>query len=718
MKPDRHVIATLFRTELRMVLRDRRILLTSILLPLLVTPLLLLASTWSVKKREQTLEKTSARYAIAGSQSNVVRALTEAARKLPPSADTNKPAGPRFNFTEVSSAEPIAALHRGDLELVLEGLTADELQAHTNASVSPATRSRAPGQTNTVPANSGSHRNDAIEEDQKIAPGLPVVRVVFRADRDISLSALNRMLEVLRDTRRQHQADLLLAERFPVQPSNLGKITEINLASGGHVAGLALGRMVTLFVMMFVLMGGAVVATDSLAGEKERGTLETLLTTSARRIDILGAKRLVIVAVGVMITLLQAGNLLVCVGFKLLPVPANLAAAITPWTAALLLLLYLPLVTLAANVLLLVSGLSRSYKEAQLYFFPVFILGLVPALAAMLPIPLRSAISVVPVANLSVAVKEVLIGTFDWPMIALSWVITAGAAAWISRLGVRVLSSERLITANETDAVQFAGGAALFERHVLRWFAVLWALLLIVSNYTQSADLRFQLVINLVGLFFGASCLMIWKYRLDPVAVLALRLPRPAIWPSVLLGVPGGLIVASGLFTLTSFLLPVPEKMLESFEESLLPKGVPEAQLLFFMTVLPGIFEEITFRGVLLHGLRRRLHPVVLVLVVGALFGIFHVALFRFVPTAALGVFLALLTMLTGSIYPAMLWHALSNGLSIVLHTRGIPITQLDAFGYVAGAGLLAVAFYVAWRHQTPYPGLRPWRKSQIEAMI
>ena len=402
------------------------------------------------------------------------------------------------------------------------------------------------------------------------------MRVVFRGDRDISTAALNRMLDALRDTRRQQQADLLVAGHFRSNPPAWAKITEINLASGGHVAGLTLGRMVTLFVLMFVLMGGAVVATDSLAGEKERGTLETLLTTSARRLDILAAKHLVIMALGVMITLLQAGNLLVCVGFKLLPVPVNLAAAVTPWTVALLFLLYLPLVALVANVLLLVSGLSRSYKEAQLYFFPVFILGLVPALAALLPgsrcVP---RLLVVPIANLSVAVKEVLIGTFDWPMIVLAWVVTAGAAAWISRLGVRVLSSERMITASETDAVQFAGGAALFERHVLRWFAVLWAVLLIVSNYTQAADLRIQLAINLVGLFFGASCLMIWKYRLNPRSVLALRLPRPAIWPAVLLGVPGGLIVASGLFTLTSFLLPVPEKMLESFEQSLLPKGVP-----------------------------------------------------------------------------------------------------------------------------------------------
>ena len=84
-----HVVVTLFRTEMRMVLRDRRILVTSIVLPLLVTPLLLLASTWSVKKREQTLQKTSARYAVTGSESNAVRAADRgraqiAARPLTP----------------------------------------------------------------------------------------------------------------------------------------------------------------------------------------------------------------------------------------------------------------------------------------------------------------------------------------------------------------------------------------------------------------------------------------------------------------------------------------------------------------------------------------------------------------------------------------------------------------------------------------------------------
>jgi membrane protease YdiL (CAAX protease family) len=222
--------------------------------------------------------------------------------------------------------------------------------------------------------------------------------------------------------------------------------------------------------------------------------------------------------------------------------------------------------------------------------------------------------------------------------------------------------------------------------------------------------LRLQVVINLVGLFFGASWLMIRRYRLEPRAALALRAPRPAVWLGVLLGVPGGLLTALGLFRLANLVIPVPPKMMESFSQSVIPENIPLAQVLFFLTVLPGIFEEIAFRGLLLHGLHRRLHPAALALVVGLAFGLFHVALFRFVPTACIGVLFAAVTLLTGSIYPAMAWHCLSNAAGIVAYKFQIPEAELDPICYVAGAGLLAAAFWIFWRNRTPYPGLRPWR--------
>ena len=707
------IVTTLFRAELRMVLRDRRMLITSLVLPLLVTPFMILASSRTIRKREQALQHLTYHYAVAGSQASLVRSLLAATRAQLALSTTNPPAdglqANRFQFEEVTCADPAAALSRGEIHFVVEGLTATEAR--------PPKPAPEAGPAQSKPAPAAGARTDASRElDDGEAPvsGVPVVRLIYRADRDDSSAGMSRMDRALRETRRVQRAGLLSARGFSTKPAELAVVREHDLASKTQLAGLALGRTLTLLLLLFILTSGAVIATDSLAGEKERGTLETLLTTSAGRVEILAAKHLVVLAIALFITCIQALNLLVYVGFRLLPVPASLAAAVPPRVACLLFLLFLPVAALAANVLLLISGYARSYKEAQMYFMPALLVGLLPALAPLLPgVTLRSAIVLVPVANIALASKEILIGVFDWPMILLAWVVTASAAVWTTRLGVKVLSTERLLSAAGTDAAEFVGGPALFERRVLAWFAALWAVLVIVSNYTGKADVRLQIVINLVGVFFGASCLMLRRYRLDPWAALALRAPRPAVWLGVLIGVPGGMLTALGLFQVANLFLPVPAKVMESFGENVLPPGVPFWQLLVFLSVLPGIFEEIAFRGLLLHGLRRRLRPAALALVVGLVFGLFHVALFRFVPTACLGVMLAAVTLLTGSIYPAMLWHALSNAAGILAYRLQIPETELDPVCYVAGAGLLAAAFWLIYRNRTPYPGLR--RKGPVD---
>jgi sodium transport system permease protein len=717
-------VKTLFRTEIRMVVRDRRMLITSVVLPLLITPLMFLGSSWGIKRQEKKLQEMTYKYAVTGSRAAEVRALLAAtSERLAAGAASNKTA---FKFEETRSEDPAAALEKGNIQFFLEGFTAKEPSEQTSrgdkvANTQDASRDAGRGSTGVQnstnaptrpPARAGSPTDES--DDEPALTGAMVVRIVFRADRHESASGKSRMHEALAETRRFQRSELLKSRGLGVVPAQLAVIHERDLASKSQVAGLSLGRSLTVLLLLFILSSGAVVATDSLAGEKERGTLETLLTTAAGRMEILAAKQLVIIAVALVITSIQILNLLAYAHFKLIPVPANLAAALKPSTAILLFVLYAPLGALAANVLLLVSGFARSYKEAQMWFMPVLLVGLAPALAPLLPgIPLRSAAVLVPVANIALAAKEILIGTFDWPMIAISWAITAGAAVWAARIGARTLVQEKLITASEMDAADLQGGPALFERRVLRWFAIMWAVLVIASSYTETLDLRLQIIINLGGIFFGGCWLMMRVYRLEPRVALALRAPRPAVWLGVLAGVPGGFLTAVALSQLSNLVIPTPSRITESFGEAVIPASIPFLQLLTVLTVLPGVFEEITFRGMLLHGLRRRLHPALLAIVVGITFGFFHVALFRFVPTACLGIMFAAVTMLTGSIYPAMLWHACSNAVGVMASRWKMPETELGWVCYATGAGLLAVAFWIFWRNRTPYPGLRPWKRSR-----
>lgn len=113
---------------------------------------------------------------------------------------------------------------------------------------------------------------------------------------------------------------------------------------------------------------------------------------------------------------------------------------------------------------------------------------------------------------------------------------------------------------------------------------------------------------------------------------------------------------------------------------------------------MPGVLEEIAFRGVLQQSLRRFFRPVPTVLLVGLIFGLFHVSLFRLFPTAFLGVLFAAVTMITGSIYPAMVWHALNNALALVTGYYGWSVASLEPGGYAAATALLALSFWILWR--------------------
>jgi sodium transport system permease protein len=512
----------------------------------------------------------------------------------------------------------------------------------------------------------------------------------------------------LRETRREERARLLAEAGLPVSVTDVAAVKDASVATEGQVAGLTLGRLLTMMLLMFLLMGGSSMATDSLAGEKERGTLETLLTTAAGRTEIVTAKLLAVVIVALTTTLIQVGNLLVYVGFKIIPAGAGFSAAIHPAATALVLVLFLPLVALAASGLLLVSGHARTYKEAQFLFLPVLLCGMVPSLAAFLPgLTLRSAIVAVPVANVAVAVKEILTGRFDWPMLAVVFVVNAAAAAWLVRLTVRALSTERLIAPTASDNVAALGGAPLFSRHVFGWFAALWAVLIVTSSYLGEAHVRVQVSFNLLVLFAGTAALILFRYRLAPRDALALCPVKPAVWLAVLIGAPAGMLTGIGVFKLAAFVFPVSPQMLEAFSKALLPADFPLWQAVVFVAVLPGIVEELLFRGVFLHGLVRRFHPIAAVVAVGVMFGLMHVSLFRLVPTAYLGMLLAGVTLVTGSVFPAMLWHFLNNLLGVSSSALDIPWGSFGPDVYGAAVAALALAGWILWRNRTPYPGLR-----------
>jgi len=700
------IVRVIFANELRMLLRDRRTIVLAILLPLLIYPLMIYATRTTTERRAKNLAATVYQYAVTGSQAEQVRELiirsTEAAARAATPGKNEKSGAADFKLQEVKVEDPAASLKSGEIHFYLEGLSGKEADALP--------KKAAPLSTKPAVGRSQAKGPDQVAPEPSRLPGVPLIRIYFQGDRDVSQAGSSKMRDLLSRTRRLDRNALLLQHGLPIKPELVMASDEASIARASQVTGSYVGRFLTFILLMFLMSSGSIVAMDSIAGEKERGSIETLLTTAAKRMEIVAAKQLSIVTVALVITFIQVANLFAYVNFKLIALPKDWVIEAPPLTIVTLLLLFIPLAAFTASILLMISAYAKTYKEAQLYFFPVYLLSWVPALAGVLPgIALRSAIVLVPVANVSVAVREIMVGKFDWPMLASVFAVMTLAAAWAVRASAKMLSKESLITASEVDAADLAGGVALFPKHVLRWYAVMGAVLFAIAlNVPQLATFRAQIFFNELVIFLGAVLLMIRKYRLNVREALALRPVKPLVWLGVVLAIPSGLVVATGVFRLANLVIPVPQRVLEQFGRELMPKEVPLWQIILLISILPGICEEIAFRGTLLYGLRRKLRPVALALTVGVIFGLFHVTLFRILPAAFLGVMLTATALLTGSIFPGMVMHAGNNALGFWLADSGTFLTNLGWSWYIAAVAVFALAFYILYRARTPYPGLRP----------
>ena len=707
---NRATIGLLVRHEMRMLLRDRRTVVLSILLPLTVLPLILLGAKFMNEWRREQLDETTYRYAVTGAYADSVRALIGRGDLL--AAEETEEGRQPASFIEVEAARPDSSLSAGDLDFYLETLTGAEADSLDLLRVEADTSEVAGEGEGAEADRADEERADVTVADERY-PGVPVVTVYFRANRDESRTGSGRLVDLLVDARKQDRADALRIRGFAGDPEESIKLSRVDVASPEQAAGFYFGRILPLFLVFLTLTGASVAAMDSVAGEKERGSLETLLTTSVSRFEIIAAKQLTILSVALFITLAQAGNLFVYLALGFIEFSAELEIDVSPGAVLVLLALYVPVAVVISSLLLLVSAYAKTYRETQLYLLPVFLGLMILTAAGLLPgVSLRSLIALVPVANVSVAVREIMVGHYDIPMLLVTCAAMLAAAFLLLRLSSRMLAMERLITAQDTDEADLEGGAALFPKRVLLWFVGMWAIIVIApSNVDALTRLEGQWAFNMFVIFFAGSLLMIRVHRLDWRKALAIRPVRPQIWLAVLLLVPSTLMTGMFVVELSSVFLPFPEEMLEKFASQLLPDDFPVWKIMLMLALTPGVVEEMAFRGLLLHGLHRRLRPLALILVVGLIFGLFHQALFRIIPTAYLGMVLTTVAVLSGSIFPCILLHAGNNAFAFLLYRYGVDIENWPPELLFLSVPVFLFSIYLLYRYRTPYPGLLPLRK-------
>ena len=663
-----HRIHTIYVKELIDILRDRRTLIAMIVVPIVLYPLLMLGSVQAVMfqgeamMREEFLIGFTSDYdrirlarMIDGDRVALEQQLavldpeSEAAQSLPVPLDDAKSSV--FEFRE-------------QLEEAIRGRLVQV---------------------------------GVIFEEQTLI-GLPHydrqvgVELLADAEEIRGYHAKRRVEGLLLRVRDRMVGARMAQERLPSAFIDPFPITTVDLSSPPSI----LGQILPLILILMTITGAIYPAIDLTAGERERGTLETLMVCPVPVIDLIVGKFLVVTTVAIMGATLNLASVTATVyfgGFGSLI--ASTGDEIPLGTMVFILLSLVPFAVLMSALMIAVCSYARTFKEAQNYVTPVILAVLIPGGIAAFPATrLDGIMLVMPVGNMVLLTRELLLGAtvpiWHVVLVLLSTTLYAGAAVAIA---ASVFGKESVVFA---DAGSLRGvirrkGIKPSEKPSVSMGVLLVSLLFPAWFFVQ-ASLSPEGEESATGLLYNSGWLMPLLFVALPIAVmlywkvkvsngLSLRMPAARhIVAGVLFGV-AAWVPAHELNVAQQWLMGTPHSVVESamrLAETLatMPTGV----VLLLIAFIPAVCEELLFRGFLLSALSSAAGRWTSILVAAAVFGVFHFFVFKFAVTAGLGIVLGLLCWQSRSILPGIVAHLIHNGLTTLmvlhpewLHWLGLP---------------------------------------------
>jgi sodium transport system permease protein len=291
--------------------------------------------------------------------------------------------------------------------------------------------------------------------DASLAAGKPSTVTVYDYEGDLKSGiAADRLQKFFRDLRDRTVRDHLAAQRLPDALIHPFEIREQNVVSREKVTGAMVGGIVPYFVILLCLTGAIYPAIDLTAGEKERGTMETILSSPVSRTDLVFGKFLTVLTASLATALLAVLSMAVSFGIgKTLLMSltgagqaSDFTLSINPGSVAAVFAMVLPLAVLFSAALLAIALCAKSYKEAQSYLQPLTIIVVVPGIVSLLPgVDLNARLALIPILNTSLVSKEILMGTYHWHYIALIFISSCVYAAAALTVAVRLFEREDVL---------------------------------------------------------------------------------------------------------------------------------------------------------------------------------------------------------------------------------------------------------------------------------
>ncbi len=531
-----------------------------------------------------------------------------------------------------------------------------------------------------------------------------------------------RVREVLGRWQSQILDRRLKADKLPPGYTEPVRIAAVDVATAAEVGGSIWAKLFPFLLVMMSLTGAFYPAVDLCAGEKERGTMETLLISPASRAEVVMGKFLTVMLASVMTAVLNlmsmgltgvqlarqigatAGGQAATNGAKRLQAiiaPPSLESAF--W----MILLLLPLAAFFSAVCLSLAVLARSMKEGQYYMTPLYMVCLPLIFLTLAPgIEINLFYSLVPVTGVALLLRTLLLGDYAvaWHYFLPVILTTMGYGAVALRWAIDQFQREDVLF---REAERFSLG--IWLRHLLRdkeptptggEALLCFALMLTMAWFFTQYMLMTSLGTSTAGMAVGQIA-----FILTPPLAMAMILtssPRQTLrlyWPPArYLWLAVGLALAvnplvNELRPVVERLFPVSAELKQALAQMMLGiHDLPTALILF--AIVPAICEEVAFRGFILTGLERGHDARTAIVMSALLFGFMHVLLSLFQQlfnATLLGLVLGLLAVRSKSLLPGIVFHVLNNGLAV-----------MAGFWVSSPSGLR----FASWVYRNPEQGL------------
>ncbi len=289
----------------------------------------------------------------------------------------------------------------------------------------------------------------AVEE----LPGTPPqIHIFVDQSNPTSATTGDRIRVALTELKDQQIREGLHNSGIPASVLTPFTIQRTNVADEKKMAGATLGSILGYVVLLMMFTGGMYPIIDMTAGEKERKTLETLLSSPASRQEIVMGKTLAAMSAILLTTILMVGSM--AYSFRNMQLGSRSgemkqmmgSLQLDPQMLLMFAAILIPVAIFAASVMFAIALFARSFKEGQSYLTPIALVVIFPAIFGSLPgVHLTPVLSLIQIFNASMSLHGLLMGDLSTTNFAVTMAANLGYAAIAFVIAVKQFEKESVL---------------------------------------------------------------------------------------------------------------------------------------------------------------------------------------------------------------------------------------------------------------------------------